>query len=76
MNGFWSSSAATKPVGLPQLPNLGGLPQLPKPGRLPQLPKVPGFAAASSSGPIPIDGIATPAASGSEQVYVRYLGPK
>jgi hypothetical protein len=63
-----------KPGGFPQLPKPGGFPQFPKPGGFPQLPKGPGFAAAASSGPV--DGIARPAASGSEQVYVRYLGPK
>jgi Tol biopolymer transport system component len=63
-----------KPGGLPQLPMPGGLPQLPTPGRLPQLPKVPGFAAAVS--PASIGGVARPAASSSEQVYLRYLGPK
>jgi hypothetical protein len=58
--------------GLPQLPATG-LPQLPKPG-LPQLPKVPGFGAARSSASI--NGAARTAASGDEQVYVRYLGPE
>jgi Tol biopolymer transport system component len=70
----------TKP-GMPQLPKLPGLPQvpgmpqLPKPG-LPgvQMPKLPGFGKARRSASI--NRISGPAASGSEQVYLRYLGPK
>jgi Tol biopolymer transport system component len=70
-----------KPGGLPSLPKPGGLPSLPKLPKLPQLglpgrkiPKLPGFGTARSSAST--RDVATPAASGSEQVYVRYLGPK
>jgi hypothetical protein len=66
---------------LPQLPQLPKLPKLPKLAKLPKpglpgmhLPKLPGFGAARNSAST--KGVARPAASASEQVYVRYLGPK
>lgn len=47
---------------MPKLPALPQMPKLPNP-HLPALPKLPGFGAKA-------------AAFGSQQVYVRYLGPK
>jgi hypothetical protein len=70
-----------KPGALPQLPKQPGVPKLPKLLKLPKLglpgtkiPKLPGFGTARSSAST--RAVASPAASGSEQVYVRYLGPK
>jgi hypothetical protein len=56
------------------VPQMPGLPQLPKglPGV--QMPKLPGFGKARRSASI--NGVAGAAATGSEQVYLRYLGPK